>query len=748
MLAATAVSLRADPPSTSPQATVELMFRTAVGPATLPPAWEILLRSSAAPEQSPARYSAKAGEPLRLQLAPGSTWEVSADLPGFWVPRKTLTAGRAGETSRLELDLWALGKISGRVKTREQGAALPREMLVKTVAAPALLKRPAMPPGVLACPVDEEGKWTCSLPAATFDLVISAEGFTPQYRWGVEVQPAKVRSLGTLQLERGGSIAAWVAVEGGAIDPLHAAARLSFLAACDTDVKAIAELDRIAVERPVSKDGFLQITGLASGSYSLEVQQPGLAPVRIANLRVESQAETFLPEPLLLTRPIALEFEISPPLDERGEPWRAQVTRREGDSRPAPFAYDGPADAEGRFTVLEQSPGWFQVAVLDSHGNRIHSEPARQLDGSARQGIKLARIAVEGRLRLGSEPLAGTLWFGGQYGAKRVKMEADGEGRFSGVLSSEGSWTVDVEASQPRFRARTRTEIRPDRSGRAAVRIELPDTRIFGRIVDQHGQPPSQAFLMISTQDLDQNVQADGAGAFDVRGLPEGLLALIATDEGAGQSERALVNAVEGATVGPLELRLRPVRRLNGTVLSPLGSVVGASVVALANSPYVGGGQALTGPDGTFSMEIPADIGSLTAVVKAPGLGTQAFLIVPEGKAISLTLSEAAGEIAIRLPRAVADLQRENLGVVLFQNGLELPISLLREDASSNASPSTDSAPVLRLSHLAPGQYSTCIQRKRVDSKGSLNQSPAAAVCQSGQLAARASLDLTLREKD
>ncbi|HEY7216043.1 MAG TPA: carboxypeptidase-like regulatory domain-containing protein, partial [Thermoanaerobaculia bacterium] len=434
MLAApAATSTWADTPSASAQAAVEVMYRL-IEDATLPPSWDVLLQPSAAREGPAVRYPVKAGEPLKLQLAAGSSWEVSADLPGFWVRRKTLVVGRAGETSRLELDLWPLGKIAGCVKVQRKGVTPPREVLVKTVAAPALFKRPPMPAGALACPVDEEGNWSCSLPAATFDLAIAAEGFTPQYRWGIEVLPAKTRSLGTLQLERGGSLAAWVAVEGGTLDPAHAVARLSFLAACDTDVKAVLELDRIAVERPVSKDGFLQITGLAPGSYALEVRQPGLAPARVADVRIAPQEETFLPEPLLLTQPITLEFEITPPLDEWGEPWHAQVIRRAEDSRPAPFVYDGSADADGRFTVAEQSPGWFQVDVLDSKGNRVHSEPARQLDSSTRQSIQLHRIAVEGRLRLGSEPLAGTLWFGGQYGARRVKMEATEEGHFAGVL--------------------------------------------------------------------------------------------------------------------------------------------------------------------------------------------------------------------------------------------------------------------------------------------------------------------------
>jgi hypothetical protein len=655
--------------------------------------------------------------------------------------------GHAGEISHLELVLWPLGKISGQVQIQEKGIVPPQEVLVKTVAAPASLKRPPMPPGVLACPVDKEGRWSCSLPAATFDLVVTAEGFTPHYRWGVEVTSAKTLELGTFQLARGGSLAGWVTVEDGTIDPVHAVARLSLLAACDNDVKSVLQLDRFTTERPVSKDGFLQFTGLAAGTYALEVRQPGLAPARVTDVSVALRAETFLPQPLLLTRPIALELEIVPPLDERSEPWRAQVTRRVEESRPSAIVFDGRADSEGRFTVADQSPGWFQVAIYDSRGNRVHSEPERQLDSSGRHIIELHRVAVEGRLRLGSEPLAATLWFGGQHGDKSVKMESDAEGHFAGVLPAQSLWIVDVESPEPRFSTRTRTEVHADRSGRSTVSIDLPDTRVFGRIVDQHDQPAAEAFVVITTQGVDQKVQADGAGAFDVRGLSDGLMSLIASDGGSGQSERAVVNIVQGAKVGPLEIRLRAIRHLKGTVLSEAGPVAGAHVMALANFPAVGGGQAMTDPDGTFSLELPANLDSVSAVVKAPGFGTQAFRIVATEEAISLRMSQAAGQIAVALPRGVADLQRESLRVSLFQNGLEVPISALRDDVSSSES-TRDGTLVLRLSNLAPGDYLACIAKKQVESKGSLDRFPNAAVaCDSGQLTPGVTLALTLREK-
>src|SRR3954453_14559355 len=98
LVASEAAPSPADTPSASSRATVEITFRT-VGRATLPPSWDVLLRPAAAQEEPASRYPVKAGEPLHLKLAPGSSWEVSADLPGFWVPRKTLLTGGAGVVS-------------------------------------------------------------------------------------------------------------------------------------------------------------------------------------------------------------------------------------------------------------------------------------------------------------------------------------------------------------------------------------------------------------------------------------------------------------------------------------------------------------------------------------------------------------------------------------------------------------------------------------------------------------------------
>ncbi|HSG38802.1 MAG TPA: hypothetical protein VLE27_04110, partial [Thermoanaerobaculia bacterium] len=88
----------------------------------------------------------------------------------------------------------------------------------------------------------------------------------------------------------------------------------------------------------------------------------------------------------------------------------------------------------------------------------------------------------------------------------------------------------------------------------------------------------------------------------------------------------------------------------------------------------------------------------------------------------------------------------EDRQLVLFQNGMELPMALLR-GGGPIPSGEKDAGAALRFTRLAPGQYSACLARTPVASTGALLD-PAALPeddCGSGQLAAGATLALTLR---
>src|SRR5215203_6308404 len=242
-------------------ATVEISFSAQVA-SSLPAKGAILLRPVEG-EGEPIRLPVTSWAALSLLLPPGSKWEASGEIPDFWVPRKIVVIEAPAHPTRLILDLWPLGKIAGTVKVKDKGEALPKKMVVKTLAVPAFLNRPAVPKGEMDCPVDEKGAWSCSLPAATYDLVIAAQGFTPHYSWGVPVTAGKTKALSSVFLERGASLVGWIAVEGGQIDASRCTARLAVLQSSGASLESAADVERTAVQQEVRKDGFLQMTGLA-----------------------------------------------------------------------------------------------------------------------------------------------------------------------------------------------------------------------------------------------------------------------------------------------------------------------------------------------------------------------------------------------------------------------------------------------------------------------------------------------------
>ena len=713
---------------------------------SLPVHGEIMLRRHGADKDPALQIPLSTLSAVSVKLPAGSLWDVSGNLPGFWIPPKTLTVGLPEHTTRLALGLWPKGTISGTVKVKGKGLKAPRTLLVKTLAAPAFLRRPPVPPGAIDCPVDEKGAWSCSLPAATFDLEISGEGFIPQYRWETQVPAGKTFSLGAIVLERGASVAGWVAVEGGTIEEGRCVVRLAPLVAGGTDLRESADLERTAIERPVQRDGFFQLAGIPPGNYTVEVRQPGYSPARFSPVRITPRAATFLREPLVLTRPLDLTFAIDPPLDWLGRPWHARLLRARESARLAPVVYDGTVDAEGRFTVPGQSAGLFTVSISDSLGNRLFSDDQLRLDGPTAAAmapipISIKLIDIAGRLHLGDRPLAGTVWFGGQNGVVKVKMSADREGRFRGVLPRGGFWFLEVESVSPQLRMRTEVEVPANPTKTADVDIALPDTRLFGRVLDPQGKPVPHADVLVDGLGPLQHVETQDSGDFELRGLREGA-ALVSAASGARTSESRSVSVVEGREAGPIDLHLGQVERHNGTVLSARGPAAGARVVIQSLPGTDGGATATVGLDGGFTVELPADVHQVLAFVSAPGFPFQVFGPL-DVTALTLNLSEQGGNLKVTLPGTGDDFARQNLSLFAYLNNLPLPIALLRQWALEQGEPGPAGQRSFQVPAVMPGAYRLCVvKRERLPALRSGGDPGAGAVCDAGVLSPGATLTL------
>ena len=703
----------------------------------------------------PLRQPMQGTQPVTLSLPVGSHWDLSGELAGFWVQRQPLAvasppAGQPAQKQQVRLELWPLGTVRGSLRHAETTAKkepLPKQVVLRTISTPAVLRRPASPAGSKLCPVARDGSWSCEVPAGTLDITLLAEGFTPAYYWGLEVPPLGERELPPLVLHKGASVAGWVAIDGGKIDPETCVARLSPAANCAPNLGEALRLSSTAVEQKVGAEGFLHFKDLAPGHYALEVRQPGYATAFVDLVQVVQGQESFLQEPLILTRPLELRLEIHPSLDLDGHPWRIRgysLTGAAANAGQPRIVFDGTADEQGLAALKELSPGEIYVAISDQLGNRLFNNNTQPwlIDTSQVRRIEIPQVQITGSLHLGEEPLAASLYFGGRSGGNRVQLQSDEKGRFAGVLPREGPWRVQVIAQEPQLDTMAEAEVHAGESGEAFVALELPDNRLRGKLMDATGLPVSHGQIVVTGKSivLFQHRATDEHGTFEFRALPAGTVSLMGDNRENGcQAGPLMVTMPEAGAVGPIELRCRKKKVIAGTVVSTRGPGVGVQVLVRGLPPQRGGGEAITGNDGTFSMEVPADLEQAIVSLQATGYGFQQRPVKLGAEPLRLTLREGTGELKLRLPN-FADLRQQELQISLFQEGTEVPLALLTKRSSPATEPGSSS---LEISQLAPGHYAACL-RKQAATPFSAPEAVDPSQCVSGRLAAGRQLTLQL----
>lgn len=697
---------------------------------------------------SPVVLPTKLPEGAAAELPPGSQWTLLADFPGYFAEATVLRVPEEATKTPIEVrvELHPAGVLTGKFTVQDR-QALPEGLEARfEPARDGSRKRPGLPAGRATCAVGKDGEWRCGVPAGRFDVALHPRGFVPHYLWNVAIGAGETSSLGTRKLVRGASISGWVTREDGA--PAETCrVRLEQASAPGRPNDPVLEFLRsVASETSCQKKGFFQFSGVAPGSYAL-VAQDGEAQAQMSPVEVWPGAESKLTTPIELLRPVVFELAISPPLDWVGRPWRVEARRaieyRNGWEEPS---FRTEASPEGKVRLPGRPPGRFRISVYDGLGNTIFSNSHVSLtDPTQPYPIDLDLLWIEGRVRLGDEPVAGKLVFGARSGAASISMNADEDGRFEGPLPESGQWRVDIQATEPRLKASAKVEVKP-KDGRASVEIDLPDTKVYGRVVDPSGAPAPGSMVALSSTISTLETQADEKGEFEIRAFPEGTLEIFAEGTGDGReaSDAYMFQAAEGVPHGPVTLALRRNEVLRGKVLGTTGPVVGASVSVW---PTEGGdgsvSVARSGVDGAFEVKVPESTQRLRVVLSPPSGALKSFdvNVSPEAELL-LQVETEGGDLSVDVGE---DTSLDNRILAVWQGDVGIPLGLLIRWAEGHGVRFWQEGRV-RIPQLAPGSYTVCLGEVAVVDPREIEEwKKARATCASGYLGPAAVLDLRLR---
>lgn len=668
-----------------------------------------------------------------VDLAPGMTWQARFEAEGFWGEPQAVLPEKAGET--LDLRVFPAASLRGKiVPPRGEEKAIPADLSVRFQFAPLTVKGKPLD-ATIACPI-RDSKLDCAVPAGIFDLRLRAEaGFAPLYLWGIRLDAGKTTDLGELRLLRGASVSGWIETETG--KPASSGCRVTLKPESAGEAESIATLDRLerlTLETSPNERGFFQFTGVPPGRYLLTAAQDGFAPASLTPVDVRPGLEAQVIERLVLAKPVSFEVAFDPPGDPYGRPWRIELARRSDPYETARETFRGQASAEGIWKTLRVPPGTYELMVLGEAETSFWLREFVEVEpGMPPLHIDIPVLRVKGILRIGREPLAATLWLSRKSGP-RIRFDSDAEGRFSGVLPEEGIWTAALASDDIRVRIPLEpVEVKlPKGKTVAEIEIVIPDTRLAGQVVDEAGRPLVDATVQITSLEkprIATHVRSDEKGEFSIRGLPSGN-ALVDASHPEGESDFSHVSIPEDTEAPWLQIVIRKLQKVEGRIVSPLGGVPGARI--LASSPFNGKESTrvaddVSGPDGRFSLRISRGAPFLNVVVFPPGLALRMTTVpVIPGQPLEISVAPEGRTLVIE------GSAEDGPTPLLVHGGMfAFPEMLAGWLRMQGARPSPPGRMVIP--NIEPGAYSLC-QGAAAISRLREGQEPPAASCVSGVL--------------
>lgn len=474
-------------------------------------------------------------------------------------------------------------------------------------------------------------------------------------------------------------------------------------------------LASLAFDAPVNERGFFQIDGVPPGSYVLKVAQAPFAPGQVTVKVLPDQVTEVANPPLTLDFPKVLELVLNPPLDAEGKPWSVELSQLDRSSMHMSKMASTIAGEDGTWKKEGLSQGSYMIRIASYRGDTWLLRQIEIDDSPSPVFLDMELVRVAGTVKLGETPLRALLTFGGRFGAQRITARSDDEGRFELVLPRAGAWAVHIESEAPPvIREVPDVHVAP-RPGKdvAEIELELPDTWLRGRVVDESNKRVARAIVNVKTSGKTEESQVQGrsdeSGEFEFSGLPPGPLLIGADADGERSSDRVTLQIVEGKDPEPVVLKVTPQLRISGTVVSATGAVTGAKVKAApVGVPYFTARAVTSDAQGRFEIFLPPAAREMFLAVAAPGFAFRMLrLPVTQERQITVGVDQTAGNLILESddPHTIPEAGSPYV-VILHQGSLEaLPLlsawAMMAGEAPGSSTRST-------IPNVEPGEYRAC----------------------------------------
>ncbi|MCB1057684.1 MAG: carboxypeptidase regulatory-like domain-containing protein [Acidobacteria bacterium] len=418
--------------------------------------------------------------------------------------------------------------------------------------------------------------------------------------------------------------------------------------------------------------GFFQLKQVPEGTYTLKASADGLGEIAFGPFTVYAGRETILPEPLVLSPPLAVEVSVRPPIHPTQGSWKGVFLPDGGPDARNHQSVRGDVADDGIWLATDLRPGSYRLSIEDRFGNPWFDEVVAIGRWTTRLDAAIPVVTVEGRVSLDGEPVRARLRLrrlgvGGDLDDRReVSLYSDIEGRVRGDIPESGTWDMSALLKPGgAWCDQGQVEIPPSEDGAAVeVEFELHGQGFHGVVWSPEGEPVEGARIIALRLEgrlprgSGSTAETGPDGRFEFTSLSAGRYSVYALGSGSlqGSSSRRSEVAVSDGGSPSVELSLEPLRDLGIRVVSERGPVIGAAVRAEPEmaDPYrrVGPVERTTDVTGTVEVKVPGSAETLTLLVLAPGYGARLLEVSPppEDDPLVITVDDAAGILALDLP--------------------------------------------------------------------------------------------------